>query len=67
MIEVLTRNSGTCRASGTIKRRFVQSKRGMEYAGSGLCTGKFQAADLREQIPEVEHRDGAFHSSEDAW
>jgi hypothetical protein len=54
LIEVLTRNSGTCRFGGTINRRFVQSKRGMEYAGSGLCTGKSQAAELQEQIPASE-------------
>lgn len=67
LIEVLARNSGTCRFGGTIKRRLVQSKRGMEYAGSGLCMGKFKQQICKSKYWKAEHRGGAFRSSEEAW
>lgn len=66
MIEVLTRNSGTCRSGGTIKRRFVQSKRGIKYAGSGLRTGKFKQQICKSKYRNAEHRGGALRSSNEA-
>lgn len=46
MTEALVRNMETCRPDIAVNRSDGQSKRGMEYAGSGEQAGEAQAADL---------------------